>query len=91
VKEKLSKYITPVRLLTVYFFGYAIWEYIDTQKMINNGHEPGLGGIAFIALGIVGIAALGLDLFLSMILKKRTNWIVQFCLVIIFVFWALAL
>jgi hypothetical protein len=85
--QKLTKYITPLRIIGFWMLIWSIVEYIDTEQMIKEGHEPGLGGLGFIALGVVSLVAFGLDLILSLTLKQKRNWIVQSILVLIFILW----
>lgn len=76
-----------MRILGTWFLIWAIIEYINIERSISKGHEPGLGGLGFIALGAFSLLFLFFDLILSLTLKKRKNWIIQLVLVLIFTLW----
>lgn len=85
--EKLAKYITPLRVFGIWMLVWAVADYINTEKIIAKGHEPGLGGLGYLLLGFVSILAFSFDLILSLTLVQKKNWIVQLVLALIFLVW----
>jgi len=83
-KDNLLRYITPLRIISIWFFIWTIIEYIDTSRMIENGHEPGLGGLGYLVLGFFTVISIGLDVFLSLFFKPLRNWIIQIMIIIFF-------
>jgi hypothetical protein len=57
---------------------------IITQNQLNQGYEPGLGGIAWLPLGIITVTAIFIDIILSEYLTTKQNWIVQSIVVLFF-------
>lgn len=86
MKQKLLQYVTPLRICTVYLIIQTIVWYIMIQKSIENGYNPELGGLVAYILGGLAIITFLLDLILSSILTPKTNWIVQFLLMLIGIF-----
>lgn len=87
--KPLTKYVTPLRLMGVWFLIWAIIEYIDIEKSISEGHEPGLGGLGFMALGSFSLLFLLFDLILSLTIKQKKNWIIQLIIIALFFIWIL--
>ena len=89
MQKKLIKHITPLRIVGLWMLIWSIIEYIDIEKMIKEGHEPGLGGLGFIALGTVSFIAFILDFILSLIFNGKRNWVIQLVIVLGFILWVI--
>ncbi|PWL38718.1 hypothetical protein DKG77_10750 [Flagellimonas aquimarina] len=83
--QKLFKYITPLRIIGVWLSILAIQNYINSERLTEQGYEPGLGGLGFMVLGGLAILAFALDLILSWTLNQKWNWLTQIILILIFV------
>lgn len=85
--QNILKYITPLRIVTLIMLVQLVTEYNITERALENGDEPGLGGLGYLILGFFTIISFFLDLILSLSLNKEKNWLIQaFISVIIFFF-----
>ena len=81
-KHKILKFITPLGILSLFFF---IWTIIEIVRIILSDKDPGFGGVIIFALGIVFIVSFILDRILSILLKREINIKVQTTIVLVFV------
>lgn len=83
--KKLLTYITPLRITGAWLSIIAIQDYINTERLAEQGYEPVLGGLGFMILGGIALLAFALDLILSWTLNQKWNWMTQLILISIFV------
>lgn len=77
-----SLYISPLRILSIYFIILGVKYYLNAERLIEQGIEPGLGGLAPWVFAGLSIISLIIDLILSFSLKPKKNWIIQTLLVV---------
>tara|TARA_R110001592_G_scaffold2776_3_gene15775 strand:+ start:3116 stop:3403 length:288 start_codon:yes stop_codon:yes gene_type:complete len=81
LKNKILKFLTPLGILSLIFF---IWTIIEIIRIVISENDPGFGGVIIVILGIVFIVSFLLDRILTILLKSRTNFKVQFIIVLVF-------